>query len=415
MANGESGSADTIGARVRRSRKAKGLSQLQLATMVGRSESWVEKVENNRQDLDRWSLIDKLGDVLDVDPAWLLGQPYQPSAPDRNGGHLAVPALRASLVRTGMILAGHPGISAIGAPQPVAALRDSVDRVIRRRQAANLPEVMLALPDLVENLNTGALTTAGTPEVDIVHGLIVETGHVARMALNQLGYNDLAMSAVEYAAMAAAKLGDPLLKACSAWDRCGALLHNGLLPVVFSVAGAAMDDLADALVSPTPQVLSLYGALNLRCAVAASRQHDAGTAYQYLAEAERVAARLGVDRNDFQTVFGPGNVAIHAAEIAVELDRPDQALAREGTFDLAAVPSTERHTRHRIDLARAHGQLGQDATAVATLHEAAADAPHYVYNHPMARGLVENLLRRAQPTAFDAGLTGLERSMGLGG
>jgi hypothetical protein len=414
MPSGHSGNADSAGARIRRSRRAKGLSQAELGALVGRSESWIEKVENNRQTLDRWSMIDKLADVLDIDVAWLLGQPYQPGAPDQNGGHLAVPALRASLVRTGMILSGHPGIHAIGAPETLATLRDSVDRVIRRRQAANLPEVMLALPGLVESLNTGALTTAGTPDVDIVHGLIVETGHVARMALNQLGYHDLAMSAVEYAAMAAAKLGDPLLKACSAWDRCGALLHNGLLSEVFTVAGAAMDDLAAALVSPTPQVLSLYGALNLRCAVAASRQHDAGTAQQYLAEAERVAARLGVDRNDFQTVFGPGNVAIHAAEIAVELDRPDRALAREGTFDLTAVPSIERHTRHRIDLARAHGQLGHDATAVATLREAAHAAPHYVYNHPMARGLVENLLLRAQPTAFDAGLTGIERAMGLG-
>lgn len=38
----------------------------------------------------------------------------------------------------------------------------------------------------------------------------------------------------------------------------------------------------------------------------------------------------------------------------------------------------------------------------------------YVYNHPMARGLVENLLRRAQPTAYGAGLTGVERAIDLG-
>ncbi|MFI6169683.1 helix-turn-helix domain-containing protein [Nocardia sp. NPDC051052] len=414
MTSGRGDNNDSVGARIRRARKAKNLSQAELGALVGRSESWLEKIENGRLALEKFSLIDRLAEVLAIDVAWLLGQPYHPGEPAHNAGHSEVPTLRTALRRTSLILSGHPRIHAVGVPQSLSALRNSVNRVTRRRQAANLLEVMLALPELVEALNTRALDTAGTPQRDVVYGLIVETGHIARMALNQLGYHDLAWTAVENAAIGAAIVDDPLLKACSAWDRCGVLLHTGSPSEVFTVAEAAMNDLADLLKAPTPQVLSLYGALNLRCAVAASRRHDAGTAAQHLDEAQRVAARLGVDRNDFQTVFGPGNVAIHATEIAVELDQPDIALARKGRFDLAAVPSKERHTSHYIDLARAYSQLSQDAVAVATLRQAAAIAPHYVYNHPLARGLVEHLLRRAQPTAFDAGLAGLERAMGLG-
>jgi transcriptional regulator with XRE-family HTH domain len=405
--------AGGLGARIRRSRKANGLSQAELGALVGRSERWVRDLEHDDIGLDKFSLIDRLAEVLDIDVSYLVGQPYQPGEPEQNAGHSSVPALRTALRRTSLILSGHPGIRAIGEQSSLTALRERVDRVTRRRQAANLPDVMAALPGLVEALNTGAIAAAGGPDADGVHRLIVETGHVARMTLNQLGYHDLAWTAVENAALAAAKLGDPLLVACSAWDRCGVLLHTGSLSEVFTVAEAALADLAPQLNAPTPQALSLSGALNLRCAVAASRRHDAGGAAGYLAEAERAAARLGVDRNDFQTVFGPGNVAIHAAEIAVELDRPDDALARAGSFDLAAVPSRERHTRHFIDLARAHGQRDRDAEAVTTLRRAASIAPHYVYNHPMARNLVETLLRRGRPTAFDAGLVAFERAMGL--
>lgn len=414
MARGPQENIDSIGARLRRARKAKSLSQTELGTLVGRSESWIEKIENNRLALDKFSVIDNLAGVLDVDVSWLLSQPYQPSQPVHNAGQSHVPKLRTSLRRTSLILSGHPSIRAVSPVQPLTVLRDTVNRVTRRRQAANLLEVMLALPDLVESLNTAVLNTTNVAERDYVYRLIVETGHIARMALNQLGHHDLAWNAVENAALGAAVVGDPLLKACSAWDRCGVLLHTGSLSEVFTLAEAAMDDLTDQLRNPTPEVLSLYGALSLRCAVAAGRGDDSGSASQYLSEAKSTATRLGVDRNDFQTVFGPGNVAIHEIEVAVELDQPDVALARVGSFNLAAVPSRERHTAHRINVACAYGKLGRDADAVVTLRNAAKVAPHYVYNHPIARSWVEILLQRAQPTAFDAGLASLERAMGLG-
>lgn len=401
-----------IGGRVRRARRGKGITQAQLAAYIGRSESWVRGVENDRLTPDKYSVIDRLAGVLDIDVAWLLGQPYQPTEPRQDAGHSHVPALRTVLRRTSLILSGHPGMRPASAPALLPNLRAEVDRVTRLRQAAKLPKVMAQLPDLMEALNTGAIEASG-PDQDGVHGLIVEASHVARMVLNQLGYHDLAWTAVENAAIAAARIGDPLMKACSAWDRCGVLLHTGSLHEAIVVAEAAMADLEAQLNTPTEQALSLWGALNLRCSVASARRHDATTAWNYLREAENTATRLGHDRNDFQTVFGPGNVGIHAAEIAVELDQPDVALQRHSAINLEAVPSKERHTRHRIDIARACGQMKRDAAAVQVLRQAADIAPHYVYNHPMARGLVDQLRRRAKPSTFSAGLGSLQRAMGL--
>ncbi len=402
---------ETVGSRIRRARNAKKMSAADLGAHVDRSETWVRDIEKGRRTLDRHSTIDKLSTVLDIDVAYLLGQPYSPSRPNEDAGHTAVPELRKALRRTSLILSGHPGISSTGIAPTVSVLRSEVDRITKKRQAADLQGVMLSLPSITEALNTAALENAHTEVRFAVLGLVVETGHVSRMVLNQLGHHDLAWTAVENSAFAAAKLGDPLMLACSAWDRCGVLLHTGDISETISVAEAAMADLEPMLASPSPQVLSLYGALNLRCSVASSRRHDAVGAWRYLGEADRIAQRLGVDRNDFGTVFGPGNVGIHAAEIAVELDQPDRAITQR--VELAKVPSKERVTHHHISMARAYGLRKNDSTAIAELNKGAALAPQYVYNHPLARMLVEEIRSRSGRNRLAVGVGALSRSMGI--
>jgi transcriptional regulator with XRE-family HTH domain len=401
-----------VGGRVSQSRRAKGLTQIQLAQRLDHSESWVRGLEKGRQPLVKRKTIERLAEVLSVDVAWLLGQPYTPPSPDHDAGHGSVPELRGAIRRTSLILSGHPGIPVV-TPSPVLTeVRRQVTHVTRLRQAADLPGVMRQLPELLENINTSLLDTAG--DLDEAHRLLIETSHVARMILNQLGHHDLAWSAVENGALGAARLGDALFQACSAWDRCGVLLHTGATAEAISVAEAALGHLEPRLAAPTPQELSLWGALQLRCAVAASRRHDAPAAWQYLSEAEAVAQRLGVDRNDFQTVFGPTNVEIHAVEIAVELDQPDTALRRSQHLDLSPLRSRERVVHHGITLARAYGETGQDVGAVQVLASAAAVSPTYVHNHPMARGLVAQLRQRSHPSAVEAGLGPLQHAMNLG-
>lgn len=402
----------SVGYRVRRARRARGLTQLELGALADRSESWVRGVERGRLVLDRHSVIDRLADVLQVDVAWLLGQPYTPHSPEQDAGHRLVPGLRSAIRRNSLILSGHPGVPALTRPPSVAGLRRRVGEVTRLRQAADLPAAMGLLPDLVESLNTALLDTAGQ-DLDAAHGLLVETSHIARMVLNQLGHHDLAWTAVENAAVAAARLGDEAVKACSAWDRCGVLLHTGALAETSAVAEAALTDLEPVLAAGRPEALSLWGALHLRCAVAGARRHDSRTAWDHLAEAQSAAERLGEDRNDFQTVFGPTNVAIHAVELAVELEQPDTALQRAQLRQLRRISSRERAVHHGIDLARAYGQLKQDENAVRQLTSVAGMAPHYVHNHPMARAVVIQLRRRGQPSAVHAGLGALQLAMNI--
>ena len=68
----------TIGQRVARCRKARGMSQEVLAHLLGRSHSWLTKVERGERQLDRMSTIREVARVLRVDVAELIGRPDRP-------------------------------------------------------------------------------------------------------------------------------------------------------------------------------------------------------------------------------------------------------------------------------------------------------------------------------------------------
>jgi transcriptional regulator with XRE-family HTH domain len=404
-----------IGARVRIARNAAGLTQLEMAGHLGRSEHWVQDVERGRLPLDRYSLITAIAELTDVDVVWLLGQPYRLQ---RGGGahaHAHIPALRNGLRRAGLILSGHPGLT----PQAVAAdarpLAARAEKANRARQAANLPKVADLLPALIEDLNTALLLEVDAGREAALR-LMADVARTSRMCLNQLGYPDLAWVAAEVAAGAATALDDPLVKAAVAWDRCGALLHQASLPETLAVADAALRDLEPLATARRPEdaALSLRGALMLRGAIAAARGSRSKDAWARIDGALEDADRLGPDWHDleWQTVFGRGTVAVHAAEVGVEVQQPDTGLKRVPDVNVGAVPSKERRTHYEIDKARAFRTMGKLPQAVTTLRAAAQGAPYYVYADPMSRALVSDLLRVGVPSQA-AALSSLVRNMEL--
>ena len=87
----------TVGERVAWYRRRRGMSQEVLAGLVGRTEDWLQRAENNRIQLDRLSVIRSLAEVLDVSIGDLVGEPtlLDWTAESRTQ---TVPALRAVLM-----------------------------------------------------------------------------------------------------------------------------------------------------------------------------------------------------------------------------------------------------------------------------------------------------------------------------
>ncbi|MBC3985150.1 helix-turn-helix domain-containing protein [Streptomyces sp. AC536] len=405
---------DHIGARVRIARLAAGLTQSAMGDFLDRSEHWVQDVEAGRLALDRYSLIIAIADLTDVDIVWLLGQPYRlRHSPEQ--AHAYVPALRSGLRRSGLILSGHPGLAPQAVPADTRSLRERTVTVNLRRQAADLPAVARLLPALVEDLNTALLVEEGVGRARTLR-LMADAARTARMCLNSLGYPDLAWVAAEVAAGCATALDDPAVKAAVAWDRCGALLHQAAIPETLAVAEAALRDL-EPLASrphPEPAVLSLRGALMLRGAIADARGSRPDGAWARIQEALADADRLGPTWHDIdaQTVFGRGTVAVHAAEVGVEVEEPDRGLTAVPEADISAVPSKERRTHYEIDRARAYRKMGKLSAATLTLRAAGQGAPYYTYADPMARALVADLAHVGVPSQA-AVLSSLIRNMEL--
>ncbi|MFJ4010870.1 helix-turn-helix domain-containing protein [Streptomyces sp. NPDC090026] len=403
-----------IGRRVRVARIQAGLTHEELAGLIDRSLSWLENVEAGRMPLDRYSVIFSIAEVCDVDVVWLLGQPYRLRGDGGSSAHAYIPALRTVLRRSGLILSGHPGLVPTSGPTDLSRMQAQASTANRARQGAVLPAAAAVLPGLLEELNTTLLTHGPGPEREQALKLLVDAARNTRQTLNQLGYPDLAWVAAEVAAGAATQLGDPISKAAVAWDRCGAMLHQGSLRETEAIAQAALVELEPATKQGGTTAIALQGALMLRQVIATARAGNKTDAWQYTRTAWEIAQRLPQDYHDlqYQTVFGRGNVAVHAAEVGVEVEEPDKGLAFVPEANVSATPSRERITHFRIDEARGFRQMGKSAAAVATLRKAAAHAPHYVYAHPMARALVADMVRTGVPSQA-AALSGLVRNMEL--
>jgi hypothetical protein len=132
--------------------------------------------------------------------------------------------------------------------------------------------------------------------------------------------------------------------------------------------------------------------------VVAARRGDRAGATEFLTEASVIAQRLGEDRNDFWTVFGPTNVGIHRASVSVELGDAGRAVEQARAIDPSQLPSLERRAHHLLDLAQGYGQWRKDHEALDALLHAERLAPQEVHQQPVVQRLVVELLYRERRT-----------------
>jgi hypothetical protein len=207
---------------------------------------------------------------------------------------------------------------------------------------------------------------------------------------------DAAWVASDRAIAAAELAGDPLGVIAGHFRLAHAFVRLERFDQADRVVGGALDALRPFASgpSPAPEVLSLCGAMHLVQAVANGHEGDRSAAHAHLDEATAIAGRLGEDRNDYETEFGPTNVQLHRVAVAIELGDAGEALEIADKLDASGL-SAERQARFLVDVARAHAQRRQIGEATAALVRAERLAPEHVRTHHHAREAVENLLAQA--------------------
>jgi transcriptional regulator with XRE-family HTH domain len=400
------GNTLTIGERVAWYRRRRGLSQEVLAGLIGRTADWLGKIENNRIELDRLSVITSLANVLDVSLGDLLAEPSL-SDWTTDSGTQSVPALRAALMNYRAIAPFTTGAAELPA---LATLRQDVSGLWGAYQDSRFGHVIGRLPDLLRRAQAAADGHDGDDQ-DRARRLLGLTYQLAATQLTKLGESDLAWIAADRGLTAVRPTGDPVVTG-SLFRSVGHALHSTsrYAEAVRLTEGAAAY-LEPHLKQPTPALLSVYGTLFLSGSMAAARANDAATTRVFLNVADQTATRLGGDGNHLWTAFGPTNVAIHRVATAAELGDLQVAVDLGPRVDTTGLPM-ERRVRHALEVARAYSSWNRVDDAQAALLDAEQMAPEQVRHHFLSRQLTLTWIRR-QRGKPPAQLVGLARRLNV--
>jgi hypothetical protein len=360
-----------------------------LANLVDRTEDWLNKVENNRIQLDRLSVITALARELDITLGDLLAEPslVEWSA---ETGRRTVPELRKALLTYRQLIPTPTESEA----QPVDGLMTRVLAVWDAYQAARFGYTITALPGLISDLDIAVRQYDATERVRCQR-LLALTYQAATGVLTKVGEADLACVSAQRGYDLAEQAGERVVLASLTRSVTHALLAAGRFDDAVQVTSDA-SSLIEPLGSRSSRAyISVYGTLFLTGAMAAARADDRSTVQGFLEEADEAARRLRGDDNLVWTAFGPTNVAIHRVATAMELGDVQVAIDLGTRIDVAQLP-VERRVRHRLEVARAYSATGDRETALGMLLAAERDAPEQVQHHSLSRDLVLTWLRRSR-------------------
>jgi transcriptional regulator with XRE-family HTH domain len=386
---------ETAGQRIARARRRRGLSQAVFAGLVGRSESWLSQVERGKRGVDSHSVLVRLAEVLRVDIEEITG-----AADEDETGRRTYPA--APVIEQAMM--GYGVADPIGGAGEsewqvsLDHLRAQAHSAYQAYQATRYDATGRILPGLIRGTETATRTgRSASPAACAVRARVYDT---TAALLSRVGEPFLAWAAADRAMFAAEQAGDPLLAAASAWRLSYMITGRKQPQEALELAMAAVTALDRTMRAPSPEQLSILGALHLAAATAAAATFDRATTTALLARARGIADRTG-EANHMGTAFGSVNVAIHTIAAALKLGDPRTATQAGEALDLAAIPVglVGRRTQVNLDLARAYAMTRKDAAAVNLLLAAERLSPQLVrYDHATRDVLTELLRREHRPS-----------------
>jgi transcriptional regulator with XRE-family HTH domain len=376
----------SLGQRIAWYRRRRGIPQEVLADRVQRTTDWLSKIENNRIELDRLSIIKKLADALDVTVGDLLAEPkLMDWTPD--SGQKTVPALRDVLMDYRQ-LSPLLGAGAIEEPPPIDELRHDLDEVMQAYQASRYGAMVRSLPFLLAETQAAVHAYSGD-DLQAARSLLALSYQAVAAILTKLGEQDLAWIAADRGLVAAQQAGDTTVVGSLFRSVIHTLQSTGRYAPAIQLTRDAASYLQPGLGSASPECVSVYGMLFLAGSMASSRLGDRQTTKIFLTEAEEAAKRLGRDANYLWTAFGPTNVAIHRVATASELGDAQVAIDIGSKIDTSGLP-VERQIRHRLELARSYSAWNRRENALSLVLEAECRAPEQVRYHFLSRLLVQS-------------------------
>lgn len=390
-----------FGRHIAKLRKERKLTQQQLASLMGKTSSWMSQVERGVQPVERMDVLQELADALGVSV-----QQLRPGAPMPAASSSATFEYRSNdLDGARQLISGHPAVGTIlGAVRPTPSktlgeLSADVDEMWELTHEGEFAEVSSRLTGLLPDLEQTVRIVDGERRSE-AYLLLARTYQALAAAFVRQDEADAAWVAADRAIWAAEQSGDPLHVCAGVFRMVHSFVRLKRLDQAEHAAKTAIEALErlDSQGELTVPGMSVLGSLYLAMALVCARAQNRTGAKEEISKARAVAKRVGGDRNDFNLEFGVVNVEIQAVSTAVELGDAGEALDIGTRIDADSL-SHERQGRLLMDLGRAHAQRRHTGEALNCLLRAEALSPETVRTHVAARKAIRELVLVEGPSA----------------
>ncbi len=375
-----------LGSRIAYWRERRGVTQRLLADRIGRSKSWIEKVESGARSANRLPILLSICRELRIDLPVLIGREPGRDTP-RCIDDSQVEAIRVSLERYDAIRNSIPDDYSPDA----ARTRRQISYVWSAWEMADYQVASRTLPGLLLDAQRSHVILGNAETARD----LAEVYQITVSTLMKLGEYDLAWLAGDRGMHVSEQTGDSIMPVLTGFRVANALAAIGRSEAAFnldiSLASRIESDLR------TEEHMSAYGHLLLSTAITAGHKGDAISVRDLIREARDIAGHVPDQANHYHLSFGPTNVEIHQVSALVSLGEGGLAVEAAERISGAGIGllRRERRAAHLIDVARGYSQWGMREEALNKLLEAETLAPPEVNCRPLARGTIENLIERS--------------------
>ncbi|MFI0218829.1 helix-turn-helix domain-containing protein [Streptomyces lydicus] len=375
-----------FGQRMQILRQRRGMTRVVLAGLVGKSPSWVKRIENGQLHTPNLEMILRIAEALRVrDLAELTGRTNSMRVDLFTGpGHPRLAAVRDAVNRF--------PLSVDRAAPPAEHIRARLASAwAARHSAPNHREVVgRLLPDLITDAQLAVRQTESAADRRATQAALSQVYSLSQFFLAYQPDPALLWRVAERGMVAAQESEDPHTIGIAAWLTAQAHRDSG--PAHFDAAdevtASTLHYLDPLLRDTTDDVRAITGALQFEAGYTAARRGDPGTAWRYWDPAEKTSRALPGTYFHPVTSFSKAVMGAHAVTIAVELHSGSESVRQAARAEAAVIPSRPRRARHRIEQARGYQLDGQPDVALATLDQAYEAAPETIRYNGYARRIV---------------------------
>ncbi|MBK3585919.1 helix-turn-helix domain-containing protein [Streptomyces microflavus] len=379
---------DRPGVRIARLRRERHLTQRGLADLSGVPYNTLIKIEQGRLEATPHAVA-SLARAMRVTVGIIQGQPYADDLRADELDLLIGPIREALDVYD---LGADPEVAA----RPLQTLSEESEALCEAVRGGEIKRVASDVAGLIVETTTAAHTHGGSDGWLVLASLYRTSYDVA----SKLGYADLAQLSLARLDWAAQRASDAVFGGAYQYFRALTYLREGQLRTGQRLIDLGLSTIEQAGPSQSRDVV--VGQLHLGGSVVAGRDHDEAKAMGHLAEAERIANRIGESPKVLWMAFGGVNVGVHRVSVLAELAKYDKAVETANELAIPHDWPKSRTSHHWAEVAHAQMWMGKFDASFASLLRARKTAPQQAKYHPMVRETYASLeaARRRLPESF---------------